>query len=141
MAETYHDKPLIYAWTYYAMDGVPFGVVKRYQNGNDKKDIVPCFKRDGSEWIAGIELNPRPLFGLNKLAKHPKDKAVFIVEGEKSAAALHSMGICSVTSLGGSQAGKHADWTALNSFKTVYFLYGGFSPHECVVAVVKTTDF
>jgi hypothetical protein len=122
MVETYHNKSLVHAWTYYAKDGVPFGEVKRYQNGNGKKDIVPCFKRGGSAWIAGIDLNPRPLFGLNKLATHPKDKAVFIVEGEKSAAALQSMGICSVTSLGGSQAGKHADWTPLNGFKTVYIL-------------------
>lgn len=122
MVETYHDKSLVHAWTYYAMDGVPFGVVKRYQNGTGKKDIVPFFKRNGSEWIAGIDLNPRPLFGLDRLATHPKDKAVFIVEGEKSAAALQSMGICSVTSLGGSQAAKQADWTVLNGFKTVYIL-------------------
>lgn len=99
MAETYHGKPLVCAWTYYAKDGVPLGEVKRYQNGNGKKDIVPFFKRDGSDWIAGIELNPRPLFGLEKLATHPKDKAVFIVEGEKSAAALQSMGLCAVAVL------------------------------------------
>jgi hypothetical protein len=120
--ESYKGKPLIHAWTYYAKDGVLFGAVGRYQNGIDKKDIVPFFKRNGSEWAAGIELNPRPLFGLDKLATHPKDKAVFIVEGEKSAAALHSMGLCAVSSLGGSQAGKHADWTPLNGFKVVYIL-------------------
>ncbi len=120
--QRYNDKALVQDWTYYAMDGVPFGVVGRYQHGTDKKDIVPFFKRNGSAWAAGIELNPRPLFGLNKLATHPKDKAVFIVEGEKSAAALQSMGICSVASLGGSQSAKLADWTSLNGFKMVYIL-------------------
>ncbi|MGZ8927054.1 MAG: toprim domain-containing protein, partial [Methylobacter sp.] len=120
--QSYNGKPLTASWTYCAMDGAPFGVVGRYQNGSDKKDIVPFFKRNGSGWTAGIELNPRPLFGLDKLAAQPKDKAVFIVEGEKAAAALHNLGLCAVTSLGGSQAGNKADWTALNGFKTVYLL-------------------
>jgi hypothetical protein len=121
--KTYHGKPLVHAWTYYAMDGVPFGAVGRYEKAGEKKLTPPFFKPDGNGgFSAGIELIPRPLFGLDKLATHPKDKAVFIVEGEKSAAALQSMGLCAVTSLGGSQAGKHADWTPLNGFKLVYIL-------------------
>ena len=71
--QSYHDKPLIHAWNYCARDGAPFGVVGRYQDGSGKKDIVPFFKRSGSNWIAGIELNPRPLFGFDKLADHAKD--------------------------------------------------------------------
>ncbi|MDO9213448.1 MAG: DUF3987 domain-containing protein [Methylococcales bacterium] len=120
--QRYNDKPLVHAWTYYAKDGVPCGVVGRYQEGDGKKDIVPFFKRNGSGWIAGIDLNPRPLFGLDKLAQNLENKAVWIVEGEKSAAALQSMGICSVTSLGGSNAAKQTDWTPLNGFKLVYLL-------------------
>ena len=120
--EKYHDKPLIHAWNYCAMDGAPFGVVGRYQDGDGKKDIVPYFKRNGSSWVAGIELNPRPLFGLDKLAMQPKDKAVFIVEGEKSATALQSLGLTTVTSLGGSKAPKQADWMPLNGYKLVYLL-------------------
>ena len=120
--QSYHDKPLIYAWNYCAMDSAPLGVVGRFQDGNGKKDIVPFFKRNGENWIAGIELNPRPLFGLDKLAGHAKDKAVFIVEGEKSATALQSIGITAVTSLGGSKAAKQADWIPLNGYKLVYLL-------------------
>lgn len=120
--QTYNGKPLKASWTYCAMDGAPFGVVGRYQDGTGKKDIVPHFKRNGSGWAAGIDLNPRPLFGLDKLAKHPKDKAVFIVEGEKAAAALHGIGVCAVTSLGGSQAVNKADWTPLNGYKQSYLL-------------------
>ena len=120
--QSYHDKPLIHAWNYCAMDGSPFGVVGRYQDGSGKKDIVPFFKRNGSNWIAGIELNPRPLFGLDKLADHTKDKAVFIVEGEKSASALHNLGIVSITSLGGSKAAQKADWMPLNGYKRVFLL-------------------
>ncbi|MEQ1621813.1 MAG: DUF3987 domain-containing protein [Methylococcales bacterium] len=119
---SYQGKPLIHAWNYYTKDGATFGVVGRYQDSTGKKDIVPFFKANGSGFLAGIELNPRPLFGLDKLATHPKDKAVFIVEGEKSAAALHSIGVCAITSLGGSQSANKADWMPLNGFKTVYLL-------------------
>ncbi|MEQ1528158.1 MAG: DUF3987 domain-containing protein [Methylococcaceae bacterium] len=119
---SYNGKPLIHSWNYCAKDGAPFGVVGRYQDGNGKKDIVPFFKRNGSSFAVGIELNPRPLFGLDKLAAQPKDKAVFIVEGEKSAAALHSIGVCALTSLGGSQAASKADWLPLDGYKTAYLL-------------------
>ena len=122
IAQSYQGKPLVHAWTYCAMDGAPLGVVGRYQEGNEKKDIVPFFKKNGSSWMAGIELNPRPLFGLDKLASHPKDKAVFIVEGEKSAAALQQLGIVTLTSLGGSKAAKQADWLPLSDYKAVYLL-------------------
>jgi hypothetical protein len=122
LPQSYNGKPLKASWTYCAMDGAPFGVVGRYQDGAGKKDIVPFFKRHDSGWVAGIDLNPRPLFGLDILAKHPKDKAVFIVEGEKAAAALHGIGVCAVTSLGGSQAVNKADWTTLNGYKQAYLL-------------------
>ena len=117
--QTFKSKPLAQSWTYRAKDGAPFGVVGRYQNGTDKKDIVPFFKRNGSGWTTGAPQEPRPLFGLDCLANHPREKAVFIVEGEKSAAALRGIGICALTSLGGSGAADKADWTPLSGFKTV----------------------
>jgi hypothetical protein len=128
--QSYHGKPLIHSWEYRAKDGAPFGVVGRYQNGSDKKDVVPFFKLNGSGWTAGIDLNPRPLFGLDKLASHDTNKAVFIVEGEKSASALHSLGIVAITSLGGSQAANKADWMPLSGFKTVYLMPDSDEPGE-----------
>jgi hypothetical protein len=118
----YKGKPVVHSWTYYDKEKKPIGVVARYQNEHEKKVIVPYFKSDGSSSLSGINLNPRPLFGLNLLATHPKEKEVFIVEGEKSAAALQSLGICAVTSLGGAEAAKLADWTILNGFSSVYLL-------------------
>jgi hypothetical protein len=141
----HNGKPLVHAWTYYATDGAPFGVVGRYQNGSDKKDIVPFFKRNGSNFAAGIEINPRPLFGLDKLAAQPKDKVVFIVEGEKAAAALQSIGVCAITSLGGSQAATKADWTPLNGYKLVYLMPDNDEPGEHyardVYAVLSILEF
>jgi hypothetical protein len=106
--------------------------VARYQAADHtgKKDIVPFFKRKGSDFTPGIDLNPRPLFGLDKLAAQPKDKAVFIVEGEKAAAALQGLGFCVITSLGGSQAASKADWTPLCGFKLVYLLPDQDEPGE-----------
>ncbi|PPC90456.1 MAG: hypothetical protein CTY34_07690 [Methylobacter sp.] len=128
--QAHNGKPLVQAWTYCAKDGKPFGVVGRYQKGSDKKDIVPFFKRNGASWAAGIELSPRPLFGLDKLATQTKNKDVLIVEGEKAAAALHSIGVCAVTSLGGSQAATKADWTPLNAFQRAVILPDNDEPGE-----------
>ena len=128
--KSYKGKPLIHAWDYCAMDGAPLGAVGRYQNGDGKKDIVPFFTRNGATWVAGIELTPRPLFGLDKLGAHQKDSAVFIVEGEKSAAALHGIGLVALTSIGGSKAAKQADWTPLNGYKMLYLLPDNDEPGE-----------
>lgn len=128
--QTYKDKPLVHTWDYCAMDGTPFGAVGRYQKGNGKKDVVPFFKPNGTGWTMGIDINPRPLYGLDKLAGHPQDKAIFIVEGEKAAAAIHSLGVVAITSIGGSQAANRADWTPLSGYKTVYLLPDNDDPGE-----------
>jgi len=120
---TFHNKPLIKQWAYEDQNGDLLGAVARYQNAEGKKEIVPFFKSNGGDvFLSGIDLNPRPLFGLYRLANHEKNKAVFIVEGEKCAAALQSLGLCAVTSLGGSNAAKQTDWTPLNGFKSVFLL-------------------
>ena len=128
--KTYHGKPLIHAWTYRAKDGAVLGIVGRYQQGSGKKDIVPFFNRNGSGWAAGIELSPRPLFGLDRLAKQQKDNAVFIVEGEKAAAALHSLDICAVSSQGGAQSAGQADWTPLEGYNIAYLMPDKDEPGE-----------
>lgn len=118
----YNGKSLIHAWVYDNQER-ELGIVARYQDGEGKKDVVPFFKPDGNgSFNAGIDLLPRPLFGLHRLANHDKDSIVFIVEGEKCASALHSIGSCAVTSLGGSNAAKQADWTPLNGVKNVRIL-------------------
>lgn len=120
LPQTFNNKPLIYSWAYLDSKGKTAGLVARYQNGTDSKDIVPYFKPNGTGFGMGIDINPRPLYGLDKLSTHPKDKPVFIVEGEKSATALHGLGITAVSSIGGSNAADKSDWTALNGFKSVY---------------------
>lgn len=133
---SYKEKPLIHAWNYYDAKGALVGIVGRYQGTEGKKEFVPYFKSNGSNWMPGIELNPRPLFGLNSLVKQPKEKAVFITEGEKAAAALQSIGLCAVSSLGGAQAGKLADWTPLSGYKCVFILPDNDEPGKGYAADV-----
>jgi hypothetical protein len=90
-------------------------------DGEGKKDLVPYFKRiNGYGWEPGASGEPRPRFGLELLAQsNPQDDA-FVVEGEKAAATLQSLGYGDVTSLGGSQASGKSNWSALEGCKRVY---------------------
>lgn len=133
----YQGKPVVQVWEYLDERGKTLGLVGRYQHPeSDKKDIVPFFRRCNEAFKPGIDTDPRPLFGLDRLATHPKDKAVFVVEGEKCAAALRNLGLCAITSLGGSQAPQKTDWTPLNGFKTVYLLPDHDNPGEQYAAKV-----
>lgn len=120
----FNDKTLVTSWDYKDADGSVVGMVARYQDATGKS-VVPMLNKKGGGFSAGIPKalkNKRPLFGLDRLAQHPKDKAVFVVEGEKAAAALCQLGVCAVTSLGGANAALKADWTPLNSYSKVFFL-------------------
>ena len=132
---TYKGKPLIHAWTYRDPDGATRGIVARYQNGANK-DVVPFFTRNGSGWIAGAPDEPRPLFGWDVLSNSESSRAVLVVEGEKCAAALHSLGFVAVTSQGGSKAAAKADWTPLEGCKRVYLLPDNDSPGQGYIQAV-----
>ena len=64
------------------------GYTARYDRADDEKDVIPwtyCRKADGKhEWRAKGFPKPRPLYGLDKLARQP-EFPVLIVEGEKTA--------------------------------------------------------
>lgn len=113
----HNGKRQIYKWFYRTLDGTVIGAVSRYQDQAGRKEVVPFFKGTDPHWQAGIDLKPRPLFGLDTLGSH--DECVYIVEGEKSAAALQGMGVCALTSLGGCQAADKADWSPLNGYQKV----------------------
>ena len=114
---TWNGRQYRHTWTYKAADGAVLGHVARY-DGEGGKDIVPFFLCDGDGWKAGAGPEPRPLFGLDTLT----GKAVYVVEGEKCGAALHSFDVACVTSPGGSNAAHTADWTRLGAFGEVFIL-------------------
>jgi len=127
--QTYKGKPFLHAWEYRAADGKTLGITARYQNGADK-DVVPFFQRNGSGWNTGAPDEPRPLYGLDVLNKAEPTRTVLVVEGEKCAAALHSLGFVAVTSQGGSKAADKTDWKPLEGRKRVYLLPDNDSPGQ-----------
>lgn len=119
---TYNGKQLVMFWPYLNIDGSVLGYVVRYQGDDGNKDIVPHFEQECGMWLPGSPSGRNPLYGLDVLAERGSKETVLIVEGEKCAAALHQLGFCAVTSLGGSQSASKADWTPLERFKEVVIL-------------------
>lgn len=136
LPKIYQNKPLVSSWVYRGANGEALGAVGRYQHPGQKKDVVPFFRRRGADWVPGIDADPRPLFGLDRLANHPKNKAVFVVEGEPCAAALQLIGLCGVTTLGGSMALHKTDWQPLNGYEAIFILPDNDDPGEKYAATV-----
>lgn len=107
------------AWWYRAPDGEPQGVVARFDN-HDGKQIIPFFKPDGR---GGFKSGGPPgpvLFGADRL--NERAAPAFVVEGEKCAAALHSLGLAAVSAQGGANKAANGDWPALAGVPVVYLL-------------------
>jgi len=123
----WEGKALRFVWPYRTATGAELGHVARFDDANDK-DCIPFFHRVNGTWKSGAPQEPRPLFGLDTL-KNPQS-SVYVCEGEKKSAALHSLGFQGVTSIGGAQAARQSDWTPLQAFKTICILPDNDSPGE-----------
>jgi hypothetical protein len=108
---TYKGNPRRCMWTYRDAAGETLGIVARYDGPDGARDFLPFFKLNGHGLELGAHPTPRPLFGLDTLNR---DGAVWIVEGEKCAAALHCLGFAAVSAPGGANAAHQADWTPLS---------------------------
>ena len=101
------------SWTYRDPAGEVLGVVFRWETPNGK--TIRSAWRRGHEW----SMSPptiRPLYRLDQVAKSDR---VYIVEGEKAADRLASLGFEATTSPGGSAAGSKADWSVLEASEFV----------------------
>ena len=134
--QSFNNKPHRFTWEYRSAQGEPLGCVARF-DADGKKDVVPYFKRmNGHGWQSGSAPEPRPLFGLDVLAQADIARAVFVVEGEKSAAALQSLGLVAITSQGGSNAAAKAEWKPLDGRQHVYILPDHDEPGEGYIKAV-----
>ena len=133
--ERFNGKTRRHVWDYRDMHGEIIGHVARF-DGDGKKDIVPFFKQNGQGFAMGAAGEPRPLFGLDVLAKADPARAVFIVEGEKAAAALQSLGLIAISSQGGSNAATKADWKPLQGRKNVFLMPDNDEPGEAYVKAI-----
>lgn len=106
------------SWGYKNADGQVLGYVLRFNLPDGKKDIRPLtYHVDnagrGGWYLKGFP-DPRPLYGLDKLAAQP-DAPVLIVEGEKAADAAQLLfpNHVVVTTMNGAQSPQKTDLSPL----------------------------
>ena len=110
------------SWSYHDAGGRLIAYVARYdrpENGTKPaKQFLPftyCKRPDGCcEWRCKSPSEPRPLFGLDRLAARP-DALVLVVEGEKKVAPASALfpDHVVVTSPNGSNSARKSDWSVL----------------------------
>ncbi len=106
-------------WQYKNQEGQLLGVVMKFTTSEGAKDLIPytfCEHQATKkrEWRAIAFPEPRPLYGLERLALKPKAK-VLIVEGEKCADAGHEFltDYVVLSWPGGGKVTHKADWSVL----------------------------
>ena len=129
--KTWKDKagvvyPFRAAWHYRNASGEPVGIVARFDNG-DTKTVVPFFKADGGKFKAAGPAGP-VLYGAERLNGHKA--AALVVEGEKAAAALHSLDLLAVSAQGGANKAKGGAWDVLRVVPCVVFMPDNDLPGE-----------
>jgi putative DNA primase/helicase len=112
-------------WAYQDAAGRLLGYVCRFAASDGGKDIIPLTYRQHETtgkfaWRWMIWPDPRPLYGLDRLAANP-DATVLIVEGEKcrDAAQAELPSLVVLTWPGGVNAVAQADWSALAGRKVM----------------------
>jgi hypothetical protein len=106
-------------WHYRDAGGGLLFVVCRFDPPGARKEILPLScGADGWRWRAPPE--PRPLYGLDRLAARP-DAPVLVVEGEKAAdaAAVLFPEHVAATWPGGAMATNKADWSPLRGRRVI----------------------
>ena len=108
-------------WNYKTKAGDIVGHVLRLEDTDKlRKAIIPYFKEGGEAGIPECLPSIQRIYGLDSIAD--KTQPIFVVEGEKCAAALHGLGYQAVTSLGSLGQVNMADWSFLAEAKEVYLL-------------------
>jgi putative DNA primase/helicase len=108
------------SWIYRDAEGRSLGWVARVQFDDGAKvtpTVTYCRHRETGEhrWCSRPFPSPRPLYGLDELAKRP-DAPVLLVSGEKCRQAAFRLlpGFVAVTWPGGDRGVAHVDWTPLH---------------------------
>lgn len=114
-------------WEYRDANGQTLGYVYRFRTSSGGKETLPHVfvesadgKRREWRWLSFPQ--PRPLYGLDRLAAAAPDATVLVVEGEKCADAAHEAvgDLYAVVSWpGGGKAVKKADWLPLSGRKVL----------------------
>jgi putative DNA primase/helicase len=104
-------------WHYLDSEGQMLFAICRFDTETGKEVLPLSYGQDekGPHWKWKGHPDPRPLYGLDRLAARP-DSPVIICEGEKAADNAEEIfpDLVAVTSSGGSKAAMKSDWSPLN---------------------------
>jgi len=103
-------------WFYTDAMGESIAAVGRTEGRDGKKKFLQMHK-SGKEWYWGGLPPPRPVYQLWEAVRAGVGDTVVVVEGEKCADVLISLGICATTSMGGSSAATKTNWAPLTKSK------------------------
>jgi putative DNA primase/helicase len=113
------------AWDYRDATGALLGRIYRFTRSGGGKEVLPCVYAEHSasgarEWHWMAFPDPRPLYGLDRLADRP-DATVLVVEGEKCAdvGVDQATDLVTITWPGGGKAVSKADWLPLAGRRVV----------------------
>ena len=100
-------------WAYRYADGQLAGYAARWEMPDGGKTFRPLVVEKGHWRQKGIP-EPRPLYNLPALSKHP-DAPVLVVEGEKTSDAVRELlpSYVTITSMHGAKAPQISDWRPL----------------------------
>lgn len=131
-----HGEPVA-LYRYADADGT-LGYVARYEPPGERKQFSPWIWA-GGKWVAKAFPKPRPLYGLDRLAKAPAGATVMLCEGEKACDAAAALVLPQVlmTWPGGAKAVEHVDWSPLKG-RTVNLWPDNDEPgRECMARVAE----
>lgn len=107
---------IVNSWVYKEMDESYHMVVYRIENGT--KSYRPISYAAGKGWFIGRLEGKSPLYNLPAIT-NSWEEVVFVVEGEKAADALNSIGLLATTSAGGANGVEKSDWEPLDNRKVI----------------------
>lgn len=132
---TWREVPANNMWAYRDANGALLGYIQRFDipahedkpAGKEIRPLTYCRNNVTGElaWRRRHFPQPRPLFGLDKLAQHPK-ASVVVVEGEKAAVAAQEAFIAAGATMdklivvswpGGANGVRNVDWSPLHGRK------------------------
>ncbi|MDF3019328.1 MAG: Phage/plasmid primase P4-like protein [Steroidobacteraceae bacterium] len=123
-------------WQYMNEHGELLGYVARYEPAGERKQIVP-WTYDGERWGMGQWPEPRPMYGLQRLAEKP-DAPVLLVAGEKAADAAHALAgkvYVAMTWPGGEMAWQKTDFSPIYGRKVLIWPDADATGAKCSAAL------
>src|SRR4051812_38345342 len=124
-------------WQYLDPGGSLLYAVCRFDPPDSKKEILP-FSCGADDWRSKAPPQPRPLYGLARLAARPS-APVLVVEGEKAAEAARAVfpEVVVISWHGGAHAVAKADWTPLRERKVAVWPDADGPGRKAAADVVK----